>query len=711
MEAKSRRCGYATALRRVAKRREALATLRPYTVATIGFCDDYLYCKGTLCYSLDDDIRILDLHHSADEEVVVSISGLLTRAVSDIHANSKGHLQILYYSDSIISCLYKSMGPDLPAWLIVFGLEEEAILVPPERLDSVEKLFVRHNKDYLYYGTHSEIDADGHKKWMIHGYCFQTQKWFDDKIHLSEMAGSDIGSSVCFEIYKDFLYAVSNQTSFECEEIDWTSFYHGFRFPLNSPCKELLEKTQDEDMWRRQHQEGPIDERWMSMQLDVDEITGKLKIVEARKEWYQGSSKSQRNYYTTDIIFSRDKKEDYDGEFGNDYKDEDADALEEAILRSQCDMTNNSVASGHPSVSKPTTSTSSTAPSYTTLYDNTGLPNSQLLRLRQKENKPHYLEAPPRNPHDTHLGDDGAARPTFTIAKTCVRTYLKSSNTYLDLVDDPLPTDWSGRQRLRLRAGSRKLGPPLVDEAGLLCEPSEDLHTAVGQLYEDKGISFWPWAPTSERPITEMELDELYNLLNPRKFLGNVQGTSDERSLIYVTGDKGSPQALIFVGFDAGVNLKGLRRWGQVEKKMKGLGEGPHIDGRAKGCSSDTVGYHSKKYVDPHEDERTVGLERKGKSREVVHEEGTAVKLPTANRYTPTSPAGNQAIELGNAEETSLGGRNAERGCGVTRSFTRAGRNEKKRWSLTRKVPAMYLALNNLGYNFGLEPTGQGAVG
>lgn len=477
----------------MAKRRDALATASPYTVATIGFCDDYLYCKGILCYSLDNEVRILDLHHSSNEEVVVSILGLLTRAVPEIHANLKGTFKILYYSDHIISCLYQSSGPDLPAWLIVFGLEDEAILIAPETLNSVEKLFVRHNKDFLYYGTYSDTNADGDQRWVIRGYDFENRKWFDEKIRLSEMAGSDIGVSVCFEIHEDYFYAVSSEAPFETEEIDPSSFYHGFRFPLNSPCKDLLEKTQDEDMWRRQLQEGPLDERWMSMQLDVDEVSGKLKIVEARKEWYQGSSKSGRNYYTTDIIFPKDQDE---------FEDDDE--------------------------------------SLHLLYN---------------------LEAPPRNPYDTHLGDDGTSGPPYTLSKTYVRAYQKSSNTYLDLVDDPLPTDWNSIQRLRLLAGSRKLGPPLVNESGLLCEPSGDLYTSIKQLYRDGEVSLWPRTPA---PGTDTELD-LYTLLNPPKFLGNVQGTWDERSLVYVTGDKGAPQALIFVGFDAALRLKGLRQWEQVK--------------------------------------------------------------------------------------------------------------------------------------------------
>jgi hypothetical protein len=46
-------------------------------------------------------------------------------------------------------------------------------------------------------------------------------------------------------------------------------------------------------MWRKQHQEGPIDDRWTNLYLDVDEGTGELKIVESRKEWYLGSSRTK----------------------------------------------------------------------------------------------------------------------------------------------------------------------------------------------------------------------------------------------------------------------------------------------------------------------------------------------------------------------------------------------------------------------------------
>lgn len=38
-------------------------------------------------------------------------------------------------------------------------------------------------------------------------------------------------------------------------------------------------------MWRQQHQEDPIDDRWTSLHLDKDDTTGEPEIVESRKEW------------------------------------------------------------------------------------------------------------------------------------------------------------------------------------------------------------------------------------------------------------------------------------------------------------------------------------------------------------------------------------------------------------------------------------------
>ena len=264
-------------------------------MATIGFADAYLYSKGVLCYTLDQTVRILDLHRSGQNETVISIPGLVTQAIPTIGESTRGLFQILYYSDDIVSCLYRSSTSlDPVAWLIAFNAKAGRILTTKE-LESTCKIFVRHNREFLYYGTHSEIGTDGYRNWVIRGYDFKSMKWFDQKMCLSSIVGSELNSTVCFELHQGYFYALSNQTSFDVEEVDWTSFYHCVRFPQASPVRKDLEQTRDRDMWRRQLQEGPIDDRWTSLRLDADESTGDLKIIECRKEWKQGSSRSRKS--------------------------------------------------------------------------------------------------------------------------------------------------------------------------------------------------------------------------------------------------------------------------------------------------------------------------------------------------------------------------------------------------------------------------------
>ena len=504
-------------------------------------------------------MRILDLHHSGENETVISIPGLVTQAIPNIGESTRGLFQILYYSDDIVSCLYRSSTCLNPvAWLIAFNAKAGRILTTME-LESTYKIFVRHNKEVLYYGTHSEIGTDGYRNWVVRGYDFKSTKWFDQKIYLSDIVGSEVNSTVCFELHQGYFYALSNQTSFEVEEIDWTSFYHCIRFPQSSPGRQALERTRDRDMWRRQHQEGPIDDRWTSLRLDADESTGDFKIIECRKEWQQGSSRSRRTCYTTEITFPCQTEED-------------------------------TFSVGYSSSSSLSSSTSSTAlaissPKFAT-YDLSTFPDEPILRLLGPDDNPHHMQPPPRLPQYTHPDNDEPGQQIFTITDSPLRYYHKSAGSFLDLVNDPLP--YAQRtQRLRLRAVSRKARPPLLCSAlqpkktALFPQPSSDLSVVLEETYASQSAQYWP--PLQDTLHLDEDTDALYKLLNPPSHLGNVEGTADERSLVYVTGGYEKPQAIVFVGFDPAIKLVGLKRWGGIKEGMcqKGVGEGPHIDGRA----------------------------------------------------------------------------------------------------------------------------------
>jgi hypothetical protein len=113
---------------------------------------------------------------------------------------------------------------------------------------------------------------------------------------LKDFAGSDIGQTVCFEIYQGQLYAVTNQVNFdEDEEMgSWASFYVWDCLPPTSD----LERPRLRKIWRRLHIEGPINDTWTTISLRKDESTGRLLILECRREWKEGKSDNVRTYYT-----------------------------------------------------------------------------------------------------------------------------------------------------------------------------------------------------------------------------------------------------------------------------------------------------------------------------------------------------------------------------------------------------------------------------
>jgi hypothetical protein len=332
--------------------------------------------------------------------------------------------------------------------------------------------------------------------------------------------------------------------------------------------------------------------------LDIDESTGKLRIVEARKEWYLGSSRSQRTFYITDIKFPPPKGDDL----------ELAD-LPAPTTTSEADFPSwvSETATSSSESSSPSSDTSSIASTSTSVHSQEdALPDVPLLRLLAKDDHPHHIEAPARIPENTHPGNDGSTQPTFTLAKSRIRTYYTSCSTFLDLVDDPLP-DWQGTQRLRLRAGTRRLGPPLLDSNRLLRSPPADLEIALAEMYIVPEISFWPPPQDPNPENRDEEIEKIYRLLNPPSHLGNVKGMADERSLVYVTGGESEPQALIFVGFDPAIKLEGLKKWGGLCKKRdKGYGFGFESGNENEKRKDKSV------YVDVGEADRTVSIDREG---------------------------------------------------------------------------------------------------
>ena len=294
---------YPSELRRLVKRREAISFLSPYLVAIVAVSESWIYENGVLCHIHDRSLRILDLHGSQSEEIVVDIRCMLNEAIPESRQSRKYTFQPLYFAHGVISCLYRHTRPTCGNWLVVFNAHEQRILAA-QPIASTLKIFVRNNERFLYYGVWSSVGRDEGRRWVLGAYDMSTKTWLGREIDLPEPIGSDIGSTVCFEIFGGYFYGLSSQTSLDDEVDDWISYYTCFRFPLGlQSIEHNIEHAPRRQLWRRSHFEGPIDERWSFLRLIRDEATSELKVIESRKEWLVRTSSARRTYYTTKVEF------------------------------------------------------------------------------------------------------------------------------------------------------------------------------------------------------------------------------------------------------------------------------------------------------------------------------------------------------------------------------------------------------------------------
>lgn len=517
---------FSRALRRIAKRYQALAQASPYVVGIVGLADSYEYVRGILCYIVEARpkrwLRILDLHGSATHEMVIDIPALIREAEPRSARSRKYKFRVLNHANGITSCLFSFALPNTENFLLIFKADEQQI-VANISLESTAKIFVRNNRDYLYFGTHSEEGPDGFRNWVLTGFDINDRRLFPRKVHLANVVGYDMGSTVCFEIIDDHFYGLSNQTDFEIRETDWISYYHCFRFSLHAPDPRKtrtmkMQVMKKEASWRREHAEGPIDDRWGFLKLEKDEASGKLNIIESRKEWLAGQSGSRRSYYTTKVAF--------------DEREVDGDET-------------------------PEPDEGSAVP---------GLSYGSIRFMDKFNNTSPTL----RPPESFHPGDDSSTIPLFTRSQTHLCCYQRCCSTYFDLVDDA-PSGSSGPRHLRLRTGCRKLGPfsdPIFSASDREAQFSEK----AKQLYTPNKIYFWP--PEQDPSNRNSFLDKIYEILNPPGYVGSIAATSDERSIIYATGeDTNGLKVLVYISFDPAARLAGMLRgkWVLGERQISSL--------------------------------------------------------------------------------------------------------------------------------------------
>lgn len=397
-------------------------------------------------------------------------------------------------------------------------------------LASTTKLFVRHNAKYLVLGTHTAIGDDGHHEWLLRRFDLGTSKPLTrEPLQLRKFCGGDIGSTVCFTIHEDKFYALTNQTSFESEEVDWTSYYHFISFPIDDLNPDIKIRM----IWRRQHLEGPINDAWADIGFQVDCRSGELLVVECRKEWVDGGSRSTRTYYSQP--FKRAEYVDLDDGTRMRAPPDDPSS------RNLDEKSQSSYESAHVRISR---------------YVHSEFPRA---------------------------GDDEKGNvKEYIRAKTKWNGYDFNKQCFVDLVSEEIRDEgsWKAREGVRVRVVSRhEVSPLVVDEGAhsgaysgasatkvkkekFMVRPrvknEKDIELRDGEeKYTSSSIFLWP---RDEEDV----LMGLGDILCPGGRAGEVNAVLGDEGIVYLAGpadaSKGGARALVFVSFDPTFGSDGMKR-------------------------------------------------------------------------------------------------------------------------------------------------------
>ncbi|KAH7132808.1 hypothetical protein EDB81DRAFT_904891 [Dactylonectria macrodidyma] len=498
---------YARGLRRLVKRRNAVRYAEPYLVAIVAMAESFIYTNGVLCYTIDrENLHILDVHRSADEEQVLKIPWMLQNLTCNSQWSSVSSFRPVHYSHGILSSLYsdKDSEGETTSWLVALRTKDLKVLAF-RNLDSTIHLFVRNNDKYLVYGTKSQPGFDGRRRWALQRLDLQDCERPPPVLVLWNFNGSKLGQNICFEIFDEHFYCLSNRNKLRPEHGKWNNFYHVVRFPLCEATRESCKSPPLRNLWRRHAAEGPADQRWETLQLAKDEGSGKIYIFDSRRESLTTNSMSQRTCYKKEIRFEEDSE--------------------------------NTDLARHP------------------IADIIGaLPREELSDDEGRDPNAWDSEthAETRPPENVHVGDDGALGSMFTIGECFVRFYNPSCETFLDLIDDS--------QRLRLRV--RPKLDTSHEDASNTCHDQPPESREAFQKKSKKlhhGVKFWP--PDQTSPPSP-ELAQLRSILYPQIPMGEIDWAMDERTLIYAPGHAVSngPRPLVLISFDPAIRLPGFTK-------------------------------------------------------------------------------------------------------------------------------------------------------
>ncbi|KAI7760173.1 hypothetical protein LZL87_007466 [Fusarium oxysporum] len=405
-------------------------------------------------------LRVLStLDKKSTSERIVDVPLLLKLAVRDYDPQRPHTFEPLYYAEGVLSCLATQVLEDstTSSWLVIFELRESPTWVVVQRPCSRHPLFVRNDKNYLFWGSKSHARLDGSYRWGIHCLNLQTRKWADSQLILWDLDGESIGSGVCFEIIDGQFYCVSNTFRTEADDGMRNNFYQVVRFPVDNAVHDKCERPPMRNLWRLHDSEGAVDERWTSLQLTKDEKTGNLFIVETRKEWFPGNAGSQRTCYKKELHF--DKQEE----------------------------------APQPEPSLPTP------------------PESTVDSLDEDEwSSENHIEE--RSNEKIHIGDGPSDAKAYTLQECFVRSYNPSCDAFIDLVSEAYSPD--SMLQLRVQPKKREPSVNIWPRDQDICHYDSDLAQLQGVVNPIQPIQGIEWS-MDERILVYSPTHMAYGQLRP----------------------------------------------------------------------------------------------------------------------------------------------------------------------------------------------------
>lgn len=511
--AASREVDYSRAFRTLWKRRRAIRMAQPYAVALVATeADNYIYTNGVLCYTAHrSQLRIRDIRSSSTHEVVINVQSMLSSVPERLNLQ-KFQFYPIYYAHGILCCIYSSSYIGSTVLLVLRPTTSEIVATCPIPLN--QHVVVRNTDKFLLFFAFSPYEESRDGRWLVYQLNLETRQWLSE-VSLGNIRGREVGKDVSFEIFDDYLYAVSvHQAHHEVADRSDPSCgrrHHLLRFPLGRPelsQQHVLPLPQSGSCYFSELE----DQRWKQMEISKDECTGHLSVIELRREFLAQGYRSRRTCYRQRIYM---------------------------------DPLSRSDPSDRPS------------------HLQTDRPDSNLPRsYRIPEAVDNYRDS--HSNRTIHHGDTSETEPSFPYHQCFIRSYFPFCQSFVDLVSSS-PRESGEPCHLRLRIISSQRRWASRHECDDDSIPSD--------IADQNSVRFWP--PERQEQDQGQGADSLYSgeyhsllneVLNPNGYSGEVDATVDYSSIVYAIsesagGDERKPtrKALIYIGFDPSVNLHNLQ--------------------------------------------------------------------------------------------------------------------------------------------------------